>query len=171
MREYKSKEELIEEIQKTSKLFISEFDNISEDEKNQEVEGVERTPSQMIAYQLGWMTLLMSWDRDETSGKPVITPSKGYKWNQLGGLYADFYKQYGALSLAELKQMYVDLVSRLIEWLNSFSDDELFGQDIRKWASSTPSKWPIWKWVHINTVAPFKSFRSKVRKWKKLRLN
>lgn len=33
MREYKSKEELIEEIQKTSELFISEFDNISEDEK------------------------------------------------------------------------------------------------------------------------------------------
>nr|WP_280634492.1 ClbS/DfsB family four-helix bundle protein [Clostridium aminobutyricum] len=52
-------------------------------------------------------------------------------------------------------------------WVNSFSADELFKQDMRKWASSTPSKWPIWKWVHINTIAPFKSFRSKIRKWKK----
>ncbi|MDU5101023.1 MAG: ClbS/DfsB family four-helix bundle protein, partial [Clostridium butyricum] len=24
------------------------------------------------------------------------------------------------------------------------------------------------KWIHINTVAPFKSFRTKIRKWKKI---
>lgn len=24
------------------------------------------------------------------------------------------------------------------------------------------------KWIHINSVAPFKTFRSKIRKWKKL---
>lgn len=167
MREYKDKEELIEEIQKTSKLFILEFDTISESEKDKSIEGIDRTPSQMIRYQLGWITLLMGWDRDEAAGKEVITPTKDYKWNQLGGLYKDFYKQYEDDSLSELKKKYVDLVSELVEWLNSFSNEELFGQDIRKWASSTPSKWPIWKWVHINTVAPFKSFRSKIRKWKK----
>lgn len=38
------------------------------------------------------------------------------------------------------------------------------------WAASTPSNWPVWKWVHINTVAPFKSFRSKIRKWKRLNI-
>lgn len=31
------------------------------------------------------------------------------------------------------------------------------------------TNWPIWKWVHINTVAPFKTFRRKICKWKKLR--
>lgn len=36
-----------------------------------------------------------------------------------------------------------------------------------EWASSTPSKWRVWKWIHINIVAPFKSFRTKIRKWKK----
>ncbi|MER2002308.1 MAG: ClbS/DfsB family four-helix bundle protein, partial [Carnobacterium inhibens] len=24
-----------------------------------------------------------------------------------------------------------------------------------------------WKWIHINTVAPFTNFRTKIRKWKK----
>ena len=171
MKEYKDKEELIEEIKKTSKLFILEFDTISESEKDKSIEGVDRTPSQMIGYQLGWLTLLMGWDRDEAAGKEVITPTRDYKWNQLGGLYKDFYEQYEGDSLAVLKKKYVDLVSELVEWLNSFSNEELFGQDIRKWASSTPSKWPIWKWVHINTVAPFKSFRSKIRKWKKLNIS
>lgn len=39
----------------------------------------------------------------------------------------------------------------------------------RKWTQSTPANWPVWKWVHINTVALFKSFRSRIRKRKKLR--
>ncbi|QOS69635.1 ClbS/DfsB family four-helix bundle protein [Eggerthella guodeyinii] len=27
----------------------------------------------------------------------------------------------------------------------------------------------MWKWVHTNTVAPYKSFRSKIRTWKRAR--
>ncbi|MGO3317954.1 MAG: ClbS/DfsB family four-helix bundle protein, partial [Leuconostoc carnosum] len=29
---------------------------------------------------------------------------------------------------------------------------------------------PVWKWVHINSVAPFGTFRTKIRKWKKAAL-
>lgn len=39
----------------------------------------------------------------------------------------------------------------------------------RKWASSPSSNWPIWKWLHINTVASFKTVRTKIRKWKKIK--
>lgn len=168
MSKYKSKEELIVEIQKTSNSFISEFNGISEKEKDKIIVGVDRTPCQMISYQLGWLNLLMTWDRDELIGKEVVTPAPGYKWNELGRLYESFYKQYENRALSELKNEYINLVNEFIEWLNSFTKDELFEQDIRKWASSTPSKWPIWKWIHINSVSPFKSFRTKIRKWKRL---
>lgn len=123
----------------------------------------------MIAYQLGWMQLILHWDQDELKGKEVITPAPGYKWNHLGDLYHEFYKQYQGYSLKELQRMFVDAVGQFTEWVNTLIDDELFGTGKRKWASSTPSNWPIWKWIHINTVAPFISFRSKIRKWKKLR--
>lgn len=168
MQDYKNKEALIAEIEKTANLFITEFDSIEEADKDKSLEGADRTPAQMIAYNLGWMNLLMGWDRDELAGKEVFTPAPDYKWNKLGGLYESFYKQHEAYTLGELKRMYRDCVAELIQWLNLFSDEDLFGQDVRKWASSTPSKWPIWKWIHINTVAPFKTFRSKIRKWKKL---
>ncbi|WP_026478706.1 ClbS/DfsB family four-helix bundle protein [Alkaliphilus transvaalensis] len=168
MPTYKNKEDLIVEIEKTAKLFISEFDAVNENDKNKHIEGVDRTPGQMIAYQLGWMNLVMSWDKDELEGKEVITPAYNYKWNKLGGLYEKFYKEYEEYSLFELKELFSNCTEQMIIWINNFSNDELFTQDIRKWASSTPSKWPIWKWVHINTVAPFKTFRTKIRKWKKL---
>nr|WP_231284711.1 ClbS/DfsB family four-helix bundle protein [Leptotrichia hofstadii] len=51
-----------------------------------------------------------------------------------------------------------------------YTEKELFKQNQRQWASTTPSNWPIWKWIHINTVAPFKTFRTKIRKWKKLKI-
>lgn len=64
--------------------------------------------------------------------------------------------------------MFVETENKIIQLINTYTDVELFQQGGRKWSSSTPSNWPIWKWIHINTVAPFKSFRTKIRKWKKL---
>jgi len=93
MQEHKNKAELIAEIEKTAKLFITEFDDISESEKDKIRVGVDRTPAEMIAYQLGWMNLIMSWDKDELSGKEVITPTPEYKWNKLGGLYESLWNR------------------------------------------------------------------------------
>ncbi|MBV1820324.1 ClbS/DfsB family four-helix bundle protein [Anaerosalibacter bizertensis] len=169
MENYKNKEELISEIRKTAGLFIKEFEDINEEDKDALLEGVDRTPSQMIAYQLGWMNLILSWDEDELNGKEVITPSPNYKWNKLGGLYASFYAEYESYSLSALQKQFNEVLEKFIDWFNNFSDEEVFNQDVRKWASSTTSRWPICKWVHINTVAPFKSFRTRIRKWKKVR--
>lgn len=169
MQEYTSKEALIEEITKTAALFIGEFDDIADEDSDLRLEGVDRTPREMIAYQLGWMGLIRGWDSDELAGKEVITPAPGYKWNQMGAIYEGFYAACSTQSLTELKQMYQEAVVNLLVWLKDFSDDELFQPGGRKWAQSTPSNWPIWKWIHINTAAPFKTFRSKIRKWKKLR--
>lgn len=168
MAEYKNREELILEISNRSKLFIQEFDCIDEKDKDRLIDGVDRTPSQMIAYQLGWMNLILDWENQEQKGHVVITPAPHYKWNNLGGLYESFYKQYDEYSLKELCIMFVETEYKIIELINTYTDIELFQQGGRKWSSSTPSNWAIWKWIHINTVAPFKSFRTKIRKWKKL---
>lgn len=169
MQEYTSREALVEEIKMTAARLMGEFDDISDEDSDLRLEGVERTPREMLAYQLGWMGLIRGWDRDELAGKEVITPAPGYKWNQMGAIYEGFYAAYRTQSLSELKQMYGEAVSSLLDWLAGFSADELFHPGGRKWAQSTPSNWPVWKWVHINTAAPFKTFRSKIRKWKKLR--
>lgn len=169
MQEYTSKEALVAEIQKTAAQFIGEFGNPADENIDLRAEGVDRTPREMIAYQLGWMRLIRGWDSDELAGKEVVTPAPGYKWNQMGAIYEGFYTTYSTQNLSELKQQYMEAVAKLLAWLQDFSTDELFQPGGRKWAQSTPSDWPIWKWVHINTAAPFKTFRSKIRKWKKLR--
>jgi hypothetical protein len=108
MQQYDNKEQLVAEILKTAKLFIDEFDGISDDDKHKMIEGIDKTPMQMIAYQLGWMNLIMSWDKDEKEGIEVVTPSPEYKWNKLGGLYESFYYTYESYSLNELKELFPD---------------------------------------------------------------
>lgn len=169
MKEYKNKQELMDEISKKAKLFIDEFSDVREDEKDKLVDSVERTPVQMIAYQLGWLNLLLQWERLEQQGLTVVTPHPDYKWNRLGGLYEDFYNQYKNHSLQELRESFQEAVEQILLLTESFTEDELFQPGGRTWSSSTPSNWPIWKWIHINTVAPFQSFRGKIRKWKKLK--
>ncbi|WP_018665419.1 ClbS/DfsB family four-helix bundle protein [Heyndrickxia acidiproducens] len=169
MQKYANKEALIDEVTKSAKLFIDEFRSINNLDKDVFVNEVDRTPSQMIAYQLGWLNLILSWEQDNKDGKNVITPAPDYKWNNLGGLYQSFYDKYASYSLETLIEMFNHDVHKIIQLVESYSDKELFEQGGRQWANSTPSKWPIWKWIHINTVAPFKTFRTKIRKWKKMK--
>jgi len=77
MQGYESKKALIAEIEKTAALFINEFSDVKEEEKDKLIDGVDRTPAEMIAYQLGWLDLVMGWDRDEAAGKVVVTPMRG----------------------------------------------------------------------------------------------
>ncbi len=162
MPEYKSKQELVDEISNSARLFINEFSDIKEADKDKLLDGVDRTPAQMIAYQLGWLNLILDWEEQERQGITVITPHVGYKWNNLGGLYESFYKQYEDHSLHELCNMFEETVQRILELTENYTDTEPFQSGGGKWASSTPANWPIWKWPHTNTVAPFKSFRIKI---------
>ncbi|MGE8552987.1 MAG: ClbS/DfsB family four-helix bundle protein [Chryseobacterium jejuense] len=166
MQSYKDKTELIEEIKTRFLLYDQEFDTIKEEEKDLLKSGVDKTPAQNISYQLGWTHLLLQWEADEKKGIEVKTPTPEFKWNNLKGLYQSFYDQYASYSLAEQRELLQKHVNVIIEWIEKLDDKILFEPEQRKWAT-TPAKWPVWKWIHINTVAPFKNFRTQLRKWKK----
>ena len=53
---------------------------------------------------------------------------------------------------------------------NSLSDEELFEPHRRKWAdeATKTAVWEVYKFIHVNTVAPFGTIRTKIRKWKKI---
>lgn len=167
MRTYENNQELIAEIKKRYEKYDVEFEQVSETLKDKGIEEVDKTPSENLSYQLGWVNLILQWEKEEQAGKIVETPAPGYKWNNLGGLYQSFYEKYGQYSIAEQRVMLSESVNGLCIWLESLSDEELFEPGQRNWAT-TKAMWPVYKWVHINTVAPFTNFRTKIRKWKKV---
>ena len=172
LRTYENKDELKNEINKSFAKYISEFDIIPESLKDKKVEEVDRTPAENLAYQVGWTTLVLKWESDERNDLHVKTPSDDFKWNQLGELYQWFTDTYGYLSLQELKDMLKENINSIYEMIDSLSDEELFEPHMRKWAdeATKTAVWEVYKFIHINTVAPFGTFRTKIKKWKKIAL-
>ena len=96
----------------------------------------------------------------------------GFKWNQLGELYQWFTDTYAHLSLKELMGMLDDNIQKIFTMIDSMTEEELFLPHKRKWAdeATKTAVWEVYKFIHVNTVAPFGTFRTKIRKWKKLLL-
>lgn len=170
MRTYKDKEELKNEINKSSEKYISEFDNIPESLKDKRIIEVDRTPAENLAYQVGWTTLILQWEENERNGLKVKTPSENFKWNQLGELYQWVTDTYAPLSLNELKVKLNENIDSIYEMIDTLSEEELFKPHMRKWAdeATKTAVWEVYKFIHVNTVAPFGTFRTKIRKWKKI---
>ena len=172
MRVYENKEELKTEIKKTFEKYIAEFDNIPETLKDKRIDEVDRTPAENLAYQVGWTTLVLKWEEDERNGLQVKTPSDEFKWNQLGELYQLFTATYAHLSLQELKDKLNENINSIYVMIDSLSEEELFQPHMRKWAddATKTAVWEVYKFIHVNAVAPFGTFRTKIRKWKKIAL-
>lgn len=170
MKQYSGKEELKEEITKAYKKYIDEFDNIEENLKDKRIEEVDRTPAENLSYQVGWTSLLLKWEEDEKKGLEVKTPSDKFKWNELGKLYEWFNESYSNKSLKELKSILDENINKILKLIDDMTEEELFNPHMRKWAddATKTAVWEVYKFIHVNTVAPFKTFRTKIRKWKKL---
>ena len=57
---------------------------------------------------------------------------------------------------------------KMYELGNKGSDiRELFEDGKRNWAKTKGKKFSICRLVHLNTIANFKTFRDRIRKWKK----
>ncbi|HGA3922294.1 TPA: ClbS/DfsB family four-helix bundle protein [Streptococcus agalactiae] len=170
MRVYENKEELKKEISKTFEKYIMEFNNIPENLKDKRIDEVDRTPAENLSYQVGWTSLVLKWEEDERKGLQVKTPSDEFKWNQLGELYQWFTDTYAHLSLQELKAKLNENINSIYAMIDLLSGEELFEAHMRKWAdeATKTATWEVYKFIHVNTVAPFGTFRTKIRKWKKI---
>lgn len=159
-----NKRELLNSLQAAYSKLVEEAAGIPSGlERDPGVEG-GISPCDLIAYQIGWGRLLLSWDDIETQGEIAEMPAPGFKWNQLGLLADSFYEEQHDQTLEQLLGKFGALVGQIRLHIESNSEETLFGVGKRHWAGQ---KWPLAKWIQVNTVAPYESARTKLRKWKK----
>lgn len=87
-------------------------------------------------------------------------------------MYQWFTNEYAHLPLDELINTLNKNIEDIYVMIDSMTEDELFKPHQRKWADEATKSaiWEVYKFIHINTVAPFSTFRTKIRKWKKLEM-
>lgn len=153
-----TKAELLANLKIAYQKLEDEFNEVDiAAERVAEIEG-DISCCDIVAYQIGWGKLLLSWEQQEQQGKAADMPATGYKWNQLGALTQSFYVKESDKSLRQLRDEFAQLHVELSEWIDALSATELFEPHQREW---TGDKWAMVKWIQINTIAPYHSARTK----------
>ena len=130
---YNNKSELIETIKNNANLFIKEYSDIEETSMNKIDEEIEYSPFQMLAFCIGWMDLVLSWEDEEQRGIQKTTLATEWKWNDLDWLYQSFYDRYKKFSLKELVDNFNQKIDSIIQLINNLSDEDLFNEGRRDW--------------------------------------
>ncbi|MBW7983747.1 ClbS/DfsB family four-helix bundle protein [Enterobacillus tribolii] len=124
------------------------------------VRGTTMSVHNLVAYLLGWNTLLAKWIYLDEEMEPVDFPETGYTWSQLGLLAQKFYADYEDMEFGILISNLGAAKKTIVSLIEERSDEELYGM-------SWYGKWPLGRMISFNTVAPYANACARLRAWAK----
>lgn len=122
--------------------------------------GTQMSVADLVAYLIGWNTLVLKWCDGKAKGLPVDFPETGYKWNELGRLAQTFYADHAGVAYADLLRQLAEVHARLVCLVEQETDAALYGAP---WYE----KYTQGRMIQLNTSSPYANARSRLRKWKK----
>jgi len=113
----------------------------------------------LLAVRAWWTESIIEWVEAGRRGESPITPAPGYRWNETPRLNAEIVRDARPQSYAEIWGRLTRGQSRVLEVIDSLSDRELLEVGAFRWAD----KWPISRWISINTQRQYTTARSFIR--------
>lgn len=125
--------------------------------------------SDLISYQIGWGTFLISWYETGLTGKNLEMPGHGFISWDYKGIAHHFYTKYQYDGPLEQTKAFNAIVTRILE----ITEKEYLSGNLDKlgvwpWCTLQSGKqWPLSKWIQVNTVAPYKRACGLIKKFDK----
>jgi hypothetical protein len=115
----------------------------------------------LIAYQIGWGTLLVGWYETGVRGEIPIMPGEGFDTWDYHAIAHHFYKKYHLKSIHAQLEVFDALIHRIVSIIEKELElDRLDKLGVWKWCTlKSGKKWPLSKWIQVNTIAPYKRAR------------
>lgn len=130
-----------------------------------EFTGGRASACDLLAYQIGWGELFLTWYKSGLQGKRPFMPKKGFGWDYVA-LAQNFFAQYSKFSLKSLDLKFQKLVQKItavVEIETQRGNLDKLG--VWEWCTlQSGKKWPLRKWIQINTVAPYKRANQIIKK-------
>jgi len=112
----------------------------------------------IIAYQIGWGTLLIGWYKAGIKGKKPSMPGEGFSIWDYSGLAQHFYAKYQHdASYKQIKEFHavVGQILDIVEKEHQSGNLDKIG--VWPWCTLPSNKqWPLSKWCTVNTTSPYK---------------
>ncbi|SIS64941.1 ClbS/DfsB family four-helix bundle protein [Phaeovulum vinaykumarii] len=120
--------------------------------------GTLMSPSDLVAYLIGWNALVLKWLARDDAGQPVVFPEEGFNWNQLGLLAQKFQTDCPEGDWPARLERLAALKAQVVETVSRRSDLELYG-------SPWYGKWTKGRMIQLNTSSPYMNARKRLRAW------
>ncbi len=162
-----NKAELAKAIRDSYRKLTTELKTIPSDKASvKELDGHAKNTTMsindLIAYLIGWGQLVLKWNYKKDNGQVVDFPETGFKWNELGLLAQQFYKDHQNANLEQLLGELDQTVTQLLALVAIKTNEELYHVPWHE-------KWTLGRMIQFNTSSPYKNARGRVSKWKKVK--
>lgn len=123
----------------------------------------EWTVKQLLAIRLWWTRSVLDWVERGKRGEIPETPAEGYRWRETPRLNNDIAQEARKRSYKSIRSALGREYERLLVIIDSLDDKELLDVGVFEWAG----RWPISRWLSINTTRQYHTACTYVRKAKK----
>ncbi len=131
--------------------------------------GGQISVADLVAYQIGWGSLLISWYDKGIKGEMPDMPGEGFtQWDYVG-LARHFYVKYRYSSWSEAAKKFYTVVQRILDIVEKeYAAGNLDKKGVWAWCTlSSGKEWPLNKWVRVNTASPYRKAAATIRKFLK----
>ncbi len=115
---------------------------------------------ELLAVRAWWTENVIDWVEAGQQGDHPITPAKGYRWKDTPRLNADLVKKSQRESYRSIRRRLENGFDRVMNTIDSLDDHELLDVGAFEWAG----KYPISRWISINTARQYTTARTFIRR-------
>lgn len=114
----------------------------------------------LLAVRAWWTERVVDWIEAGRRGEKPVTPAQGYRWNETPRLNADVVRAAREESYQTIRARLERGFERVLSTIDALDDSELLEVGTFRWAG----KWPISRWISINTARQYSTARAFIRK-------
>ncbi len=114
----------------------------------------------LLAVRAWWTESVIDWIEAGRRGESPTTPAPGYRWTETPRLNADLVRAARKQTYSKIRARLERGYARVLATIDSLDDKELLQVGTFKWAG----KWPISRWISINTGRQYTTARAFVRR-------
>ncbi len=123
----------------------------------------------IVAYQIGWGTLLIRWYEAGIRGEVPEIPGDGFTTWDYTGLARNFYSAYHFENFDKQIEVFHDMIQKILSIVEAeYKTGNLDKTDVWPWCMlASGKKWPLSKWITVNTASPYKRASALIRRFLK----
>ncbi|MGI9627841.1 MAG: ClbS/DfsB family four-helix bundle protein [Longimicrobiales bacterium] len=118
------------------------------------------TVKDVLAVRSWWTHAVTGWIEAGREGRELALPAEGYRWNETPRLNRDIVADASSESYESVLRRLDQGFERAMACVAALDDGELLDSAVFAWAG----KWPVSRWVSINTTRQYVTARKYVRR-------